>query len=49
MPLMTWLDLNELEPYPRCGEREMAAAAMRRPVDFVCMNCGLLTTIEVRT
>lgn len=50
--LMTWLDVDELKPYPwatvpcpGCGELELSAAIAHRAVDFVCMACGYLTQI----
>lgn len=53
--LMSWLDRDELQPYPwatvpcpECGETELAGGCMsaRTAFDFVCMNCGCVTKIE---
>lgn len=53
--LMSWAMVDELQPYPwfdvdcpGCGEPELARDITRPYTGFVCMACGLRTTVEAR-
>ena len=54
--LMSWEKVHEVQAYPwhdvdcpSCGEPELTRDVMRPFTGFVCMVCGLQTTIEARS
>ena len=53
--LMVWAGVDETKPYPwaaipclACGETELSRDYTRPVTGFVCMACGLQTTVERR-